>query len=149
MVQLNICAFDGHELLMTLFRLDASFHVPPPIPIGTPTRFWGVSSSSSTARSPSHPTPPLDLINHRLDLVNMVYSSHMLLLVDVPKYQPSRLVFWPSWSLDLSLTLVLHRSQSIDTRHASTWLSPCPSTIFVLHTRIPTQPREMLPTHSC
>ena len=38
---------------------------------------------------------------------------HVLLLVDVPKCQPPRLAFWPSWSLGPSLTSILRRSQSI------------------------------------
>ena len=40
-------------------------------------------------------------------------TPHLLLLVDVPKCQPPRLAFWPSWSLGPSLTSILRRSQSI------------------------------------
>jgi hypothetical protein len=34
------------------------------------------------------------------------------------------------------------------TRHVSTWPSPCLSIIIVLHSYTPTQPRDMLHTHS-
>lgn len=44
-------------------------------------------------------------------------SPHVLLLVDVPKYQPPTSNAPAPWSLDPRLTFVLHHSQSIGTAH--------------------------------
>jgi hypothetical protein len=79
-----------------------------------PPRCQHVSPSSSTTRSSSPIMPPLDLVNLRLNLVNTVYSS-CVVVCWCPKCYPLRLVFQTSWSLSPSLTPILHCSSSIDT----------------------------------
>jgi hypothetical protein len=71
---------------------------------------------STTTRSPSAPAPPLDLVNHRLDLVNTVYSSTCTFSCWRPNYQPPTMIsLLAPWSLGPSLMFILHRSQSIST----------------------------------
>ena len=50
----------------------------------TPPLSRHMSLPSSTTRSPSPPAPPLDLVNHHLDLVNKVNSSSCALAFYVP-----------------------------------------------------------------
>jgi hypothetical protein len=71
-----------------------------------PPRSRHVSPSSLTARSPCPLSPPLDLVNRRLDLINTVYSSTCALARQSMSSSVShlRLVFRPPWTLRPSLS---------------------------------------------
>jgi hypothetical protein len=87
-----------------------------------------VSPSSSTVESPSPPAPPLNLVNHHLDLLNTAYSSICSLPCWCPQVSATYGQFFSHLGLLIQASRPSFTSPSLSIQHDTSllWPSLCP-----------------------